>query len=309
MLDGAPIPKDQPETVYCIYADEDVTKSETNWEHIVPLSLGGHNAFGLQVHREANSRFGTGVDGGLANDFFIQFRRRAFDARGHSRTPVAPRARRSAFIEQPDRPLQVTFADEKIAVWDAKGARELQAEEVIGKQLTSKITVSYVAPVRFLAKVALAAGYFSYGDLFRQHVAHEELRYIAGPAVEKDARRPAGFRTILHTPLAATGGVAPPKDIALFKALCNWLAGSVVILIPTNETLAIVVGVLSEYLGTIEVPANTTVFPHDGDHDRGHVIFCSKSNRLIRSSYLVLATEFAKAFDLPITSPSPSNKS
>ena len=47
-----------------------------------------------------------------------------------------------------------------------------------GVRIRSKFKMYAGTPLRFAAKVALSAGYFVYGDLFRRAVAHDEIRFI-----------------------------------------------------------------------------------------------------------------------------------
>ncbi|UUO12073.1 hypothetical protein M6D76_05090 [Alcaligenes faecalis] len=41
---------------------------------------------------------------------------------------------------------------------------------------------------------------------------------------------------------------------------------------PTNESVIFTVGVLGQWVGTMNVPAQTDSYPNDGIHDVGHVI-------------------------------------
>lgn len=71
-------------TIYCPYTDTEIDVNSSSAEHIIPLSLGGSNDFTIPVGKEYNSKIGSDIDGDLANDFLVLFRRRNFDARGHS---------------------------------------------------------------------------------------------------------------------------------------------------------------------------------------------------------------------------------
>ena len=87
---GIAITNDGAWLICCPYTDQELPKSKTNSEHIIPLALGGVNGFNVHVDRDFNSQLGSELDGSLANEFLWALRRTEYDARGHSgREPVA----------------------------------------------------------------------------------------------------------------------------------------------------------------------------------------------------------------------------
>jgi len=70
--------------IYCPYTDREISESDANREHIIPLSLGGLDGFEIPVCRDFNSKVGSKIDGALANDFLILMKRNELDVRGHS---------------------------------------------------------------------------------------------------------------------------------------------------------------------------------------------------------------------------------
>jgi hypothetical protein len=76
--------------MYCIYTDTEVAEVDGNYDHIIPLSLGGDDGFCVWSDRQFNSKIGSKVDGTLTNDSLIMLARRDADARGHSGTEPLP---------------------------------------------------------------------------------------------------------------------------------------------------------------------------------------------------------------------------
>ena len=102
--------------MYCIYTDAEVPDSAGNYDHIIPLSLGGSDSFCVWSDRNFNSKVGSSIDGALANDALIVLARRDADARGHSGTEVLPTWKKTTLD---GRPVQVSWGDE-VKVWDAR---------------------------------------------------------------------------------------------------------------------------------------------------------------------------------------------
>jgi hypothetical protein len=59
--------------MWCPYTDREIDECESNLEHILPIALGGCDAFTIGVVRSANSTIGSEIDGALANDPLIAF--------------------------------------------------------------------------------------------------------------------------------------------------------------------------------------------------------------------------------------------
>jgi hypothetical protein len=68
---------------------------------------------------------------------------------------------------------------------------------------------------------------------------------------------------------------------------------SLVALMPTSQSFAVMVGILGDYMGMVNVPANTKEFPNDGIFRMGHVILLTKP-RGTRLSVLRMLEEMMK---------------
>ena len=226
--------------IYCPYTDTEIILSLSNNEHIIPLSLGGSNSFVLPVNAKFNSDAGSSIDGDLANDLLILFRRRHFDARGHSKKKPRVINKHSAMNS---RPVQVEFVGEEgLKVYDPVQRCTLGEEEVAGQEFTSRFTISRYSHLKFAAKVALASGYFVFGEWFRSNVEHNELRALMNFDLnsEKKDFEGSGLKVIdeFHPPEG--------KDIeqlAAEKFFCQIIEGSCVYFVPGPANIGITIGI------------------------------------------------------------------
>ena len=259
--------------VYCPYTNREIPESGTSREHIIPLSLGGVNGFEVAVDTTFNSKVGADIDGALANEFLIAMRRTEYDARGHS--GKEPMATVRATYGEDARPAQVTFNKKKgMGLWDA---RDREAKKVPGEfHMSASLNIDL--PIRFTAKGALAAGYYVYGNLFREHVDHHQLREVMhiDPATLDLDKGPAALGlehltlrgdTYLHE-------VPPEGDLLILclRTFCSTVRGSVVVLMPGKDCFGVAVGILGQYLAMVNVPANADSFQNEGIFAWGHVV-------------------------------------
>jgi hypothetical protein len=282
------------EIVYCVYTGSELPASEMSSEHIIPLALGGVNAFQILVEKEFNSKVGSSIDGTMANDFLTQFRRRHFGSKGHSKKRPFPFARNSRLSET-GKPVQVAFKEEGIQVYSPTDKRHLTQNEIQGQNLVSVVSVDLFSRLRFTAKVALASGYYIYGDLFRDNVDIDELRRLMMFDVRK--AKPIDFEG-----MKTRGWFWPHEveskdsnDFAMYRYFARLLDCSFVLTIPCTCNVIIVVALLGELVGILNVPAQTKDFPvpHD-EHDLGHVVIL-RHGTAERMSYRALAQQAYQA--------------
>ena len=167
--------------IYCPYTDRDIQEAQSSPEHIIPLSLGGINGLEISVDSAVNSQVGSKLDGALANEFVFALKRTKFDTRGHSGKKPTALIRKATYGED-RRPAQVHFhSNEGLKVWDSRDGEF--KERVPRFEISGSIDIDL--PVRFAAKVALAAGYYAYGDLFRENVDHQQFRDVMNTDLRK----------------------------------------------------------------------------------------------------------------------------
>jgi hypothetical protein len=258
------------QTIYCPYIDRDIPLSESSPEHIIPLALGGLNGFTLPVSAIFNSKVGSEIDGALANDFLIISQRDEHGVKGHSgKHPEY--VCRNASDAVTGEPLQVTLGQRHgLRICSSRDRRDVTGR---GQKINLSVNMDVDVELRFVAKVALSAGYFFYGNVFRDHVKHEDLRLIMnrrpnemGEALENiEARYDHRFRE-------------PETDEDRIRRVMVTCFGahSVVAMIPDSSSLSVVVGILGSYLGMLSVPADTRTFPNSDEYRWGRFIALDK---------------------------------
>jgi hypothetical protein len=257
-------------TVYCPYTDRDIPLTESSPEHIIPLALGGMNGFTIAVSSDFNSRVGSEIDGALANDFLVKSKRDKHGAKGHSKKHpenVFPNASNADTGE----PLHVTLGQVRgLRLWDPKQKRDVTGQ---GQKVNIGFKVDIDVAHRFVAKVALSAGYLVYGDQFRKHVKHEDFRKIMN-------QRPTEMGDVLKTIEAQYDDRFLEPESINQKILRMMMTGfgphSAIALIPNSRSLSVVVSVLGDYIGMLSVPADTKTFPNTGEYRQGQFFVLKK---------------------------------
>ncbi|QEO76767.1 MULTISPECIES: HNH endonuclease [Pseudomonas] len=272
-------------TDYCIYLDGPST--DLSKEHIIPMSLGGLDSFCIQADRKFNNEVGSKVDGAVANDFLMLFNRDKANAKGHSGAQPQPIARRATLID--GSPVQVTFSKNGLQIYDLKQRRYLGKGERRGGQVKiDGLKLDLNADIKFVAKVALAAGFYAYGDLFRKGVMHSEPRKIVTANSLMDIRPDVR----LYTRFQGDQELPDPGDFQMFKMIVELSGCSCVLIIPGKNCFGVVVGVLGEFMGMINIPADTIGFPNEGDYILGHCIFL-QSGKVKRMSFRHVALKLS----------------
>ena len=259
--------------VWCPYTDKEIPLADTAPEHVVPLSLGGVNEFCVRTEKKANWDLGSKIDARLADDFRVKQRRNRLGMTGHSGKYPVVKWKHSELDS--GEPVQVTLDRGDVRIWSPRRKQYIAVGSDV--QIQSTWIMNVDTSLRFAAKVALSAGYFVYGDLFRRAVAHEEVRFI----MELDLSGVTPGEKAELERRAATMGVRAEDwlrrddnpDLEVYRLLSQaYEDSSVVGLIPTRSSVIVFVGVLGIYVGLVNVPADTSEFPLDGTHDLGHVM-------------------------------------
>ena len=271
---------------YCPYTNRDIVHERTTTEHIIPLALGGTNGFEILVDAEFNSKLGSELDGRLSNEFLIAMRRTKYDARGHSRKEPWVTIKNASYGDD-NRPAQVrVHRKHGIRLWDARDRQEKFGKGTIRINTTLNIDL----PVRFAAKVGLAAGYYAYGKIFRDLVDHHHLRQVMmiDPAkLESDDDKYLATAKSVKARVDSYLHDMPSDnnwELLVLRQFCTNAEGSVVVLLPGANFFQITVGILGQFIATINVPANTNSFPNEADYHWGHVMLV-KEGTLSRTSW------------------------
>lgn len=268
--------------MYCIYTDKEITCEESNSEHIIPLSLGGCDTFSIQVDKKKNSELGTRIDGKFSNDYLISSLRRHKDFRGHSGKIPETKWTKS-LIEGTNKPIQIIFKGKKTHFYDPVMKRTIVPEELKGTTISSVIQFDKDIRMLFLAKVILSAGYFVYGQKFRDHADHKSLRTLMNFKLSETKESIKGLKINIVDPLRSI-----PEDnkglVGVFQNICKGTNSSCVIFLLCNNHIVGSVGIGGEYIGSLSFQAETDNFPNDGKFKLGHVVGIQE-NELRRSSF------------------------
>lgn len=267
---------------YCIYTNTVVDIESTTPEHIIPLSLGGCNEFTIPVERAKNAEVGSRVDGKFANDFFISLIRKHKDYRGHSNKPVTPSFKKSKVNGSP---IQVKFVGDTVEVYDPIARKTLTQSEVEGLELESAILLNQHVRIIFVAKVLLAAGYFTYREVFRDYADHESLRKLMNLGLNETTESlkslPLKVVDPVYCPIEAT---EYKPTFELINSICVRYDNSCVIFTLGTENIVGTVAIGGELIGQINFEADITKFPDVDDMKDGHAIGI-KDGKLQRDSY------------------------
>lgn len=270
---------------YCIYSNTILEDNETNEEHIFPLTLGGHDQFTIRVSKKANTRANKELDEKIKSCFFLARNRKINESKGHrNKQPSPPMIK---IISGFDKSIALKFDEnDYLHFYSHKKNKILTSDDIRSENFSFSIKYERYARLRFAAKIALASGYFIYGDIFIKNVKTEELRAIMNCSGE------------LHddddfNQLTTTGWFWPELindsdklNHRVFQAINDMFKVSFVALITCwlPDKVLIVVGVLGELTGVISCPANCEMFPKTADYDLGHVVVLKKEG-IQRFSY------------------------
>lgn len=249
---------------YCVYTDKETL--DPSPEHIIPLSLGGHNDFVIGVDRKFNNDIGSKVDGKLANDFLVLFERDKADAVGHSRKHPAPVVTHAKLTD--GTPVQAQFGKNGLSLFDLLEKKNIERSDSRAKQVQCNIKLDLDIDLMFVAKVALAAGYYAYGDDFVQNVKTDEFRKIMNfDRQNLPTNSLARVYPRFHEPEKGD------DMFYILKMMSEIGDCSSVIIAPSSEDFGVAVSVLGKFLGFISVPSNSSNLINDGDYKFGHCIY------------------------------------
>jgi hypothetical protein len=202
----------------------------------------------------------------------------------------------------PSQPIQVTFPsdiNENVKMWNSKTQQYLPEGQTKGVTIQSKFVLDRYIRIKFAAKVALGAGYFAYDDLFRKYIDHSSLRAIINTdfsKVKEDNIKE--LRINVSDPFTPL----PEKDKGLtgaFRRMCKQLDTCVIFLLCTDN-LIITVGILGEWIASLNVLGKTEHFPNEKEYDLGHVISITQK-RITRRSFREVAKQLADTINKKTT--------
>lgn len=259
--------------VFCIYSNSHISDNDSNEEHIFPLTLGGSNAFTIQVSKISNTRSNRELDEKLKSCLFLATNRKKHDARGHKNKAITPP--KAKITVGTDKSVVFKFDENGLLqLYSHLRAKSLTSDDLKGQRVTIGICQERSLRLKFTAKVALASGYFVYGDAFIANTETSELRALMhyGGELHDEVLINNIVSTGWYWPKPVGDGDAEMHSI--FERINDMFGCSFVAIITSAvpDKIIIVVGVLGHLTGVISCPANCDAFPRTGDYDLGHVV-------------------------------------
>jgi len=222
--------------IYCPYTDRWIDKEESNSEHIIPLSLGGINGLELDVCSQFNSKVGSDIDGKLSNDFLVNMKRTELDIRGHSNKRPSYVAKHAKLADEKS-PVRLEV-DRKsgLKLWCPVERMKISRTDPRGSKVSFSTNIDLNIRLRFVAKTSLSAGYYTYGELFRDVVKHDELRFIMNSYGSCDIEELKIIKTSVDDQFSSDKS----PILQAYRFVCNAVGKSTCIgLVPFDNSLSI----------------------------------------------------------------------
>ncbi len=236
------------------------------------------NGLEIPVCKNANSYLGSKIDGKIGNEIIILSARAKSETKSQSGKKANLHFKNAKDVKT-DLPIQVTFTKtDGVKIFapyvpDGKAPPTGETVSVSGK--------SYIDIwLKYVAKTFLSAGYYTYGNIFREKVDTKPLRLIVNHSHDE-------LRTNYLNELSSVDAhyifqEDPSGFIKMCRAICQSVGdASCIALVPDKDGLTCFAGILGHYIGLIRVSADTSNFPVTGEHVLGHFI-CVQNKKLVR---------------------------
>lgn len=258
--------------MYCIYSGQNLDDTDMNVEHIIPLSLGGCDGFTIMVGKKINSDLGSKIDGKFCNDFLIGLQQLPFDNRGHSKK------RKSVNLKGTvnNRPITWSLSKDGSKFYDHMDRKYLTGQMQVQVKTALDINIRW----KFVCKVALATGYYLFGDDFVKYADCETLRKALFSENLREEKLDLKVYTNL-TPIQDKDKGIHDLGVMLFKHL----GGSAVHFGYAPGRIIASVAINGKYIGMVNFKADVDQLPIKNDlHRCGCVLIC-KNNKLTQISF------------------------
>jgi len=257
---------------YCIYSNSRFTKTEMNPEHIIPLSLGGANAFTIFVSKAKNSEVNHKVDAKMNNDFLVKIRQVQHGFKGHSGTEPIVKIKKAKVGSNP---ASWELSQNDLKIYDHIEKQNLYGEQSTTLSVQMDLTVRY----KFVAKVALATGYFMFGDVFVNNADHEALRTLVFADDVENPRLDLRFYDEFSSP--GVLDIPQSNSWEINKLIASRVKSSGVIWGYSTNRIIAHVFVGSTLLGMVNFSAKVEAFHADNDvHDDFGAVIRMQNNTI-----------------------------
>lgn len=160
---------------WCVYTDKIVTENESNIEHIIPKSIGGHDKLTIKVDKEKNSDLGKVLDCKITDHPFMLMKRNHYNFRGYSKKPV--KYIWNATVQGMKGKVDLREEQIKFNTFRSLNDYGLNISKPISNEsISTNMSYDENILISFGAKMALGIGKYFYGDTFKKCGFHNELR-------------------------------------------------------------------------------------------------------------------------------------
>ena len=264
--------------MYCIYAGKKIDESKSNLEHVIPLSLGGSDEFCIKVSEKYNSILGSKIDGKMTQDFLIGIDRVKHGDKGHS--SKEPRMDIKSKLES-EKPVITSFTRDGLKVYDVSNKKYINIPNTIS--LNTKIDLNL--RMKFTAKVALATGYYLFGEKFVKYSDCESLRKIMmSDNLEETIKKEMIKNVRFYDPLLTGNKIKGDLSFQIYKMFFECNGASSVVWTFSEHLFIVFVAIYGKFVGMVNFQANIEKFPKEEDFWLGHVLIC-QDGYLIRKSW------------------------
>lgn len=278
------------QTQWCPYTDQHLDLAEMNDEHVIPLSLGGHNQFTIPVERVRNSELGNKIDAAISSNPLVASARRHYGLLGHTKRD--PIVRWPAHHKGMNGTLDLTNEEIKFITYRSLNPHglNLSLTPQSSDSLTSNFNFDENLILSFGAKLALGTSTFLFGDTFRNHGYHNELRSLMNSSTPIDdlkfmvsSNGGKSFWVLTWPKSLQTASVLPPW----FDAVLGQPDKNFAFTLHTTSEVILGCSILSGfYRWYFNVAKDPERFPIGGDFELGAVIDIDLKPRQFRQSSL-----------------------
>lgn len=265
-------------TIWCPYTGRQWNNSVEfiNIEHIIPLSLGGHNSLTIKVNKNENSRIGSELDSKITNSPIISSARRHLNLRGHKRD--RPKVQWTAACNGLNGRLDLTPNTPNFSAFRSKNDYGINISKDLanGEKLSAQFNFDLNLILSFGCKLALGASYFLFGDVFKDHGHHDELRKLMNSKKAYDdllfkytQNKGKGFWGLNWPKSINNSSLFPP----FFDAICKEQEKHLIFTFHTNREIILCISLFSGfYKWFFNIAKDASMYPIKDKFDVGTTI-------------------------------------
>jgi hypothetical protein len=240
-------------------------------EHIIPLALGGNNNFTIDVGRKINNYLGSCIDGKFSNDPIVKLHLLPHNNKGHSNKAPVLRLSKCRINNHP-------------ATWTLTKSGSSVYDHIEQKKYDkfSKLDVSFSVDIdirlRFMCKVALATGFYLFGEQFEKSADTATLRKaMLSENLDKENLDLKMYDN-LHKIEDKDNG-----QINTEQLLFRYIGKSAVLFGHAKGRIIVSVSINGKYIGMVNFKADINTLRLDDDHRCGCMLICN--NTVIKKSF------------------------